>query len=122
MQILTKAQAADSIDNAVLQVKLGRVLMFELKYREAEQHAREGYEDLLKQGNPQLGYIHDAEGDLEITYAALKQPREAQEVREELTRAETAEVSSESLSLIGLFFAHCLPSEHFGGVGLCRVP
>ena len=87
-QILTKAQSMDSIDNAVLQVRLGRVLMLEHKYSDAEQHSRAGFEVLLKQGNPQLSYLHDAEGDLEIIYAALKQPREAQKVREEWARAE----------------------------------
>ena len=93
MQILTKAQATDSIDNAIVQVKLGRALMLEGRYREAEQHTRAGFEDLLKQGNPQLSYLHDAEGDLEIIYTALKQPREAQKVREELASLAAAQES-----------------------------
>jgi serine/threonine-protein kinase len=90
MQILTKTQAADSMDNAIVQVKLGRVLMLEQRYREAEKHTRAGFEDLIKQGNPQLSYLHDGEGDLEIIYAALKQPMDTQKVRGELAAAETA--------------------------------
>jgi len=71
-------------------VKLGRVLMLEQRYREAEKHTRAGFEDLIKQGNPQLSYLHDGEGDLEIIYAALKQPMDTQKVRGELAAAETA--------------------------------
>jgi hypothetical protein len=74
---------ADDINTAIAEIKLGRTLLAERRYREAEQQTRTGYEVLLKQTSPSTGFIQGARHDLAADYEALGRPEEAQKFRTE---------------------------------------
>jgi tetratricopeptide (TPR) repeat protein len=88
--LLQKERSDDSVDTAIVHIKLGRALLFESRYREAETQTRGGYEVLLKQASPQTSFIKAALEDLVKIYGALGQPKDAQEVRDELAKTENA--------------------------------
>jgi hypothetical protein len=78
---LTKAQSADNINTGIAEVTLGRTLLRERRYAEAEPFTRTGYEVLVKQTSSSSGFVQGARHDLVEIYTALKRPEEAQKYK-----------------------------------------
>jgi serine/threonine-protein kinase len=75
--------SANNINTAITEIKLGRLLLEERRYREAEAQTRAGYEVLLKQTSASTSFVQGARHDLAVIYAALGEPRQAHEFREQ---------------------------------------
>jgi len=78
---------ADNINLGIVQVKLGRTLLREKHYADAESETLAGYEILIKQSSPSTSFIHAARKDLAADYEALNQPQQASRFRAELADA-----------------------------------
>src|SRR6202040_3012582 len=59
---------ADNINLGIVQVKLGRTLLREKRYADAESETLAGYEILIKQSSPSTSFIHAARKDLAADY------------------------------------------------------
>jgi eukaryotic-like serine/threonine-protein kinase len=81
VQRFTRSLSATNINTGMAEIKLGRTLLIEGRYREAEEQSRTGYEVLMKQTSPSTSYVKGARQDLATIYEALKQPEEAQKFR-----------------------------------------
>lgn len=84
---------ADNVNLAIAHVKLGRTLLHQNRYQDAESETLAGYEILIKQSSPSTSFIHAARKDLAAEYEALNQPQKAARFRAELMEA-TAKPSS----------------------------
>jgi hypothetical protein len=62
-------------------IKLGRTLLREHRYAEAEAESRAGYDILIKQIDPKVSWLMSARQYLVEEYNALKQPEKAVEFR-----------------------------------------
>jgi tetratricopeptide (TPR) repeat protein len=87
--IFIESQSANHINTGVARIKLGRTLLRQNRYVEAEAETRPGYEILFKQMDPKVTWLVSARKDLAEEYDALKQPEEAARFR-----AETASLNS----------------------------
>jgi hypothetical protein len=61
---------------------LGRTLLREGRYWEAEQQTLAAYSILIKQSNPAESFLRGARKDLRAIYEALDQPEKAREYQE----------------------------------------
>jgi serine/threonine-protein kinase len=68
---------ADHPNTGVARVKLGRTLLKEARYAEAETETHAGYEILARQTSPSVDWIVQARRDLAQEYEALGQPEKA---------------------------------------------
>ena len=84
VQRFTEELSADSVDSGIVQIKLGRVLLAERKYQDAETHSSAGYRILAKQTSPSMVIRHYACEDLAAEYEALHQPEKAKPFQAEL--------------------------------------
>jgi tetratricopeptide (TPR) repeat protein len=82
VQKCTQTLSADNINTGMAEIKLGRTLLAERRYREAEEQTRTGYQVLLKQTSPSTSFIQGARHDLAAIYEALDQPEEARKFGE----------------------------------------
>jgi eukaryotic-like serine/threonine-protein kinase len=73
---------------------LGRALLREKRYAEAETESRAGYEILIKQNVSSGAYLQNARTDLVEEYDTLKQPEQAAKFRAELAKGSTAQSSA----------------------------
>ena len=78
---------ADNVNLAIVHIKLGRTLLRQNRYKEAEAETRAGYEVLSKQSSPSTSFIRAGRKDLAAEYEALNQPQEAARFRAELAGA-----------------------------------
>jgi serine/threonine protein kinase/tetratricopeptide (TPR) repeat protein len=78
---------ADNVNLAIAHIKLGRVLLRDNHYKDAETETMAGYEILVKQSSPSTSFIHAARKDLAAEYDALNQPQQAARFRAELAAA-----------------------------------
>jgi len=78
---------ADNINLGIVEIKLGRTLLRQNRYPDAESETRAGYEILIKQSSPSTSFIHAARKDLAAEYEALNQPQQASRFRAELADA-----------------------------------
>ncbi len=78
---------ADNVNLAIAHIKLGRALLHDNRYRDAEPETLAGYEILVKQSSPSTSFIHAARKDLAAEYEALNQPQQAARFRAELAAA-----------------------------------
>ena len=78
---------ADNVNLAIAHIKLGRALLHDNRYKDAEPETRAGYEILIKQSSPSTSFIHAARKDLAAEYEALNQPQQAARFRAELAAA-----------------------------------
>src|ERR1700675_2835641 len=78
---------ADNVNLAIAHIKLGRTLLHENRYKDAEPETLAGYEILVKQSSPSTSFIHAARKDLAAEYDALNQPQQAARFRAELAAA-----------------------------------
>jgi len=78
---------ADNVNLAIAHIKLGRALLHDNRYKDAEPETLAGYEILIKQSSPSTSFIHAARKDLAAEYDALNQPQQAARFRAELAAA-----------------------------------
>jgi eukaryotic-like serine/threonine-protein kinase len=87
VQRFTEELSADSVDTGIVQIDLGRVLLAERKYQDAEAQSSAGYKILAKQTSPSLRFRQYACEDLAAEYEALHQPEKAKQFQAELAAA-----------------------------------
>src|ERR1700675_997109 len=75
---------ADNVNLAIAHIKLGRALLHDNRYKDAEPETLAGYEILVKQSSPSTSFIHAARKDLAAEYEALNHPQQAPRCRAEL--------------------------------------
>ena len=78
---------ADNVNLAIAHIKLGRTLLHDNRYKDAEPETLAGYEILVKQSSPSTSFIRAARKDLAAEYEALNQPQQAARFRAELAAA-----------------------------------
>jgi eukaryotic-like serine/threonine-protein kinase len=83
LQVFGETLPADHLNTAIAQIKLGRTLVREQRYQEAEGHILSGYSVLVKQSNPSVSYLGNAREDLATVYEALGEPEKAKKFRGE---------------------------------------
>jgi len=90
------ALSATDINTGIARIKLGRVILRQYRYAEAETETRAGYDILVKQMDPKVTWLVSARKDLVEEYEALKQPEQAAKFRAEIaaTDANPPEVSA----------------------------
>lgn len=79
--VFTRTLSADHLNTAIAHVKLGRTLLRQRKFRDAETETSTGYEILRKQMNPSVSWLNSARSDLTEIRAALGQTEEQSAVR-----------------------------------------
>jgi serine/threonine-protein kinase len=72
------------MNTGVARLKLGRSLLRQKRYAEAEEHSRAGYDIVRAQANPSIGFLTVARTDLIAEYEALGKPEQAAAMRAEL--------------------------------------
>jgi serine/threonine-protein kinase len=85
---LTETLSAGNVNTGIARVKLGRALLRQNRYGEAQVETLAGYEILTRQTSPSTSFIRAARKDLVADYEALKQPEKAAKFRAELAEAE----------------------------------
>ena len=75
--VYTEAQSASSSNVGIARIKLGRALLRQKHYAEAEKETRTGYDVLVPQMDPKVSWLVNARNDLVEEYQALKKPDEA---------------------------------------------
>lgn len=84
MRRFTEALSADDMNTGIARVKLGRTLLRERRYREAETEILVGSNILSKQTSPSASWVQAARKDLALVYEALGEQEKAEGVRREL--------------------------------------
>jgi eukaryotic-like serine/threonine-protein kinase len=77
----------DNVNLAIAHIKLGRTLLRQNRFKDAESETLAGYVILAKQSSPSTSFIRAARKDLAAEYEALNQPQEAARFRAELADA-----------------------------------
>jgi len=80
----TDTLGADNVNTGIAQIKLGRVLLREKNFPEAEEHTHAGYDNLIRQANPGVSFLQAARKDLAAENQALGNTRLAQRYLSEL--------------------------------------
>ena len=84
----TETLGPDNVNTGIAQIKLGRALLRQSKYDEAQAATLAGYDVLIKQSNPQTSFVRAARKDLVADYEALKEPEKAARFRAEMAAAD----------------------------------
>lgn len=79
---------ADNVNIGIAEVKLGRAVLRQNRFKDAEPETMAGYDILSKQSSPSTSFIRAARKDLAAEYDGLKQPQLAARFRAELAAAE----------------------------------
>ncbi len=85
--IYERAQSPTHLNSGIGRIKLGRVLLRQQRFAEAEQHSLAGYRILAGQAVPSVSWLQSARTDLAEIYDALGKPAEADRYRAELEAA-----------------------------------
>ena len=83
IDIYLETLSADHLNTGIARVKLGRTLLRQRRYAEAEEQTRAGYDILHKQMNPSVSWLQNARQDLIDEYGALDRPDDATRFRAE---------------------------------------
>jgi serine/threonine protein kinase/tetratricopeptide (TPR) repeat protein len=79
----TEALSPSHPNTGIARIKLGRSLLREQRYAEAEVESRAGYEILIKQTNPTVSWLQNARQDLAEEYTALDRPADTAKFKAE---------------------------------------
>jgi serine/threonine protein kinase/tetratricopeptide (TPR) repeat protein len=79
-------QTAGTANAAIARLKLGRALLRQSRFKDAEPETSAAYAYLVKQVNPSSGYLSAARKDLTAIYEGLNQPDKAARYRAELSQ------------------------------------
>ena len=84
-QKLGSLECADSLLSTALERRrgLGRTMLRERRFAEAEVESLTGYQILSQQASPRVNWLQNARQDLVSIYAALHEPEKAQKFRVE---------------------------------------
>jgi serine/threonine-protein kinase len=96
LRIFAETLPPNHLNTAIAQVKLGRSLVRQQRFAEAEGHLLSGYGLLTSQTSPSVSWLQTARQDLVSTYEALRRPDEARRFRAELESRPQASVKSGS--------------------------
>jgi len=77
LQIYSETLPADHLNVAIARIKLGRALLPQHRYTDAEVESLAGYGILMKQSSPPASWLQNARKDLVEEYGALHQPENA---------------------------------------------
>jgi serine/threonine-protein kinase len=89
LQLYIETQGPNHVNTGIAHLKLGRTLLREGRYREAEEQTLAAYRILIKQSNPAESFLRAARKDLLAIYEAIGQPEQAKQYQEQ-TVAKTA--------------------------------
>jgi len=78
---------ADNVNLGIADLKLGRTLLRQNRFKDAESETMAGYEILIKQSSPSTSFIRAARKDLTAEYEGLDEPQKAAKFRAELAEA-----------------------------------
>ena len=92
LQIYIETQGAGHVNTGIAHIKLGRTLVRQGHYSEAESQTVTGYRILIKQSNPTDSFLRGARKDLRAIYDALNQPEKAKQYQEPVTVTAAAPV------------------------------
>jgi serine/threonine protein kinase len=84
----TEALSADNVNTAIARLKLGRTLLHQNRYQEAEIETSASYVILTRQTSPATSFVRAARKDLAAEYDGLRQPEKAAKYRAELAASE----------------------------------
>jgi serine/threonine-protein kinase len=84
VQRFTDSQGPAHLNTGIARIKLGRSLLRQRRFAEAEVETHAGYEILIKQTSPAISFLQNARKDLVAEYDSLKQPEKAARYRKEL--------------------------------------
>jgi serine/threonine-protein kinase len=82
--IYIATQSTNNINTGIARIKLGRTLLRQQKYAEAESQTRAGYNTLTSQMDPKVTWLKSARQDLVEEYSALHQADQAAKFRAEV--------------------------------------
>lgn len=85
----TVALSPDHINTGIARIKLGRALVRQKRWAEAEPETLAGYSILSKQTSPSVTWLKSARQDLVAIYEATGQPAKAARYREEIGQLES---------------------------------
>jgi len=80
----TEALSSDNVNTGIAHIKLGRTLLREKRFKEAETESLAGYNVLIKQTSNSTSFLKAARKDLAAEYEALKQSDKAAKFHAEL--------------------------------------
>jgi serine/threonine protein kinase/tetratricopeptide (TPR) repeat protein len=86
--IYVQSQSPTHINTGIARIKLGRTLLRQHRYAEAEAESHAGYDILITQMDPKVSWLMNARKDLAEEYEALKQPEQAAKFRAEIAANE----------------------------------
>jgi serine/threonine protein kinase/tetratricopeptide (TPR) repeat protein len=86
------AQGPNHMNTGIARMKLGRALLRQRRFAEAQVETLAGYDIMVKQANPAVTFIQNARKDLVAEYDSLKQPDKAARFVAEL--ADTAKTTT----------------------------
>jgi len=90
LQIYSQTLPADHLNVGIARVRLGRALLLDRRFQDAETESREGYEILTRQPSAPDHWMQNARTDLVSEYEALHQPEKAAKFRSESLEAHNA--------------------------------
>ena len=82
--IYIESQSPTHINTGIARIKLGRTLLRQLRYADAEAETHAGYDILSTQMDPKVSWLVNARKDLVEEYEGLKQPEQAAKFRAEI--------------------------------------
>jgi len=90
VQRFTSSLSRDNVNTGIAEIKLGRTLLREKRFADAETETLKGYNVLQKQTSPSTSFLHAARKDLAAEYEGMKQPDKAARYRAELALMDRA--------------------------------
>lgn len=79
---LTEVLPPDNMNTGIARIKLGRVLLRQNRFAEAEEQTHGGFDILSKQMDPTVTWLRSARKDLVAEYTALNEPDQAAKFKE----------------------------------------
>ncbi|HKF26546.1 MAG TPA: serine/threonine-protein kinase [Candidatus Acidoferrum sp.] len=79
---LTEVLPPDNVNTGIARIKLGRVLLRQNRYMEAEEETHGGFDILSKQMDPTVSWLRSARKDLVAEYTGMNQPEQAAKFKE----------------------------------------
>jgi serine/threonine-protein kinase len=87
LPIYIETQSSTHINTGIVRIKLGRTILRQRRYAEAEAETRGGYDILIAQMDPKVSWLVNARKDLVEEYEAMKLPDQAAKFRLEIAAA-----------------------------------
>jgi len=79
---LTEVLPPDNVNTGIARIKLGRTLLRQNRFAEAENQTHAGFDSLSKQMDPTVSWLRSARKDLVAEYTGLNQPEQAAKFQE----------------------------------------